>query len=119
VSFRVALSHKYSIKFNTIGEAKENAFTNKTNVEIRFNEVKKGSLTANIAAININYTGALNSPIAFEMLEGLTAGQNYVWSVSYQRNISANMQLTLNYDGRKPTNIKAIHTGGIQVRAFF
>ncbi|MES2835902.1 MAG: hypothetical protein V4667_00135 [Bacteroidota bacterium] len=119
VSFRVALSHKYSNKFNTIGEANENAFTNKTNVEIRFNEVKKGSLTANIAAININYTGALNSPIAFEMLEGLTAGQNYVWSVSYQRNLSANMQLTLNYDGRKPTDIKAIHTGGVQVRAFF
>jgi len=29
------------------------------------------------------------------------------------------MQLSLNYNGRKSENTNFIHTGGVQVRAFF
>jgi hypothetical protein len=60
-----------------------------------------------------------NSTLGFEMLEGLATGDNYTWSLTYQRTLSNNMQINLNYDGRKTPLSKIIHTGGIQVRAFF
>jgi hypothetical protein len=53
------------------------------------------------------------------MLEGLLPGRNYVWNLTWQRTLVNNMQLNLSYDGRKSGEGKIIHTGGLQVRAFF
>jgi hypothetical protein len=73
----------------------------------------------NMNHIRIRYTGATGTPVAFDMLEALQPGANYTWSSSWQQNISKNMQLSLTYNGRKTENARAIHTGGVQVRAFF
>jgi len=56
---------------------------------------------------------------AYDMLEGLQNGKNTTWNLSAQRNLGSSMQLSLNYDGRKSENTKAIHTGGVQFRAYF
>ena len=69
--------------------------------------------------VSIGYNGDANTSIAFEMLEGLKEGQNLTWGVSIQRNLGSGLQLSLNYDGRKPAGTKMIHTGGAQVRAYF
>jgi hypothetical protein len=36
-----------------------------------------------------------------------------------QRTLGNNLQLNLSYNGRKSEAIKAVHTGNVQVRAFF
>ena len=118
-AFRIGISYKLSDKKNTIGEGQEMAKQQKIGTEIKYNVVSKGSFTGNVNYIFINYNGAENSSLAFEMLEGLQAGQNMTWTVSYQRNLSENTQLSLTYEGRKSQNTKIIHTGGIQVRAYF
>ena len=69
--------------------------------------------------IQIGYNAVGNSPVAYEMLEALQPGKNYTWNVGMQRNISKSLQISLNYDGRKPEGIKTIHTGSMQARAFF
>ncbi len=69
--------------------------------------------------IQIAYNEAANSPLAYEMLEGLKTGKNYTWSVGYSRTLANNIQLTLTYDGRQSPGVKTIHTGNAQVRAFF
>jgi len=53
------------------------------------------------------------------MLEGLKPGVNYTWNVGYQRSISKNLQLSVQYNGRKSEGNKFIHSGGMEVRAFF
>jgi hypothetical protein len=53
------------------------------------------------------------------MLEGLNPGSNITWEANYQRNISKHMQLSVNYNGRQSESSPIIHTGGVQVRAFF
>jgi hypothetical protein len=53
------------------------------------------------------------------MMEGLRIGENYVWSLSYQRVLSKNLQLSIQYSGRKSGESKIIHTGGMELRALF
>ena len=81
--------------------------------------MKKGVATAKFNVIIIDYNAPENTPIAYEILEGLKKGTNYTWGVSLQRNLSNSIQLNLNYEGRKPQGTNIIHTGGVQARAFF
>jgi len=53
------------------------------------------------------------------MLNALKTGYNYTWELSYQRNLTNNIQISINYNGRKSPNSNIINIGGAQVRAFF
>lgn len=119
VSFRVSLKYKYSDKKNQTGSVGEKAFLNDVGADIKYNVLSKGSLLFKLTYIKIKYNSLENTPVAFEMLEGLKSGNNATWSVSYQRSISGNLQLTLNYEGRKSESVKTIHVGSVQLRAYF
>lgn len=88
-------------------------------VEAKYNEVSKGSIAASVKAITYRFSGDAESPLGFEMLEGFLPGRNFSWSLSWQRNLANNLQLNLSYEGRKTEATRAIHTGGLQIRAFF
>jgi hypothetical protein len=53
------------------------------------------------------------------MLNGLSAGENYTWELNYQRNLNSNIQISINYSGRKTPNAPTVHLGGAQIRAYF
>jgi hypothetical protein len=53
------------------------------------------------------------------MLEGLRAGNNFTWGLAYQRKVAKNLQLNFTYNGRKSEDNSAIHSGGMELRAFF
>jgi hypothetical protein len=118
-SFRASLMFKYTEKNNSLDLGGEKAISRNAGVEIRYNILSKGSLLLNTNYIVNSFTRTNNSTLAFEMLDGLQAGKNIIWSVSYQRNLSNNMQLNLSYNGRTAESSPTIHTGGVQVRAFF
>ena len=69
--------------------------------------------------VRINYNGNQNSALGFEMLEALKPGVNFTWNVGYQRSVSKNLQLNFQYNGRKSENSRMIHSGGMEIRAFF
>ncbi|MCT4582671.1 MAG: hypothetical protein N4A35_14735 [Flavobacteriales bacterium] len=117
--FRLSLIAKYKDKRNQLATAGEKAFINDYGVELKYNQLRKGILTAAFNYVNNIYFGEENSTIAFEMLEALQPGINYTWNCSIQRTLANNLQLTLNYTGRNSVTSKTIHTGGVQVRAFF
>ncbi len=121
-AFRVSISYKYSEKKNrnTTGSGPQAKTTGQNfGSDIKYNALNKGSLTAKANFILIAYNDAENTPLAYEMLEGLKTGKNYTWSVGYSRTLAGNVQLSLTYDGRQSPGIKTIHTGNAQVRAFF
>ena len=118
-AFRISFSYRYSEKRNTNGNEGEKAFLNKLNLESKYTTVNSGSITAKISYVNVKFNAGEQSLLAYEMLEGFKAGENFVWNLSVQKNISNYMQLSLNYEGRKLQDSKIIHTGGIQFRAFF
>jgi len=88
-------------------------------VQFKFNQAQQGSLQGGINAVNIAYNGVQNNALSFEMLESLRPGVNYTWTLSYQRSISKNLQVSIQYNGRKSEGNTAIHAGGVEVRAFF
>ena len=104
---------------NTAGIGGEKSIVRKTGLEFTLSTPEKGSLFVNGNLIQINYSGLAESPVGFEMLDGLQTGLNATWGISYQRTLSNNLQLSINYNGRQSPGLNMIHTGGVQARAFF
>lgn len=117
--FRWSLDGKYTEKKNNADLGGEKAFLGELGTSIKYNQAEKGSLQANFKTVNIVYRSDPNSPLGFEMLEALKPGLNYTWTVGYQRSLSNNLQISVQYTGRKSEANKAIHSGGMEVRAFF
>lgn len=118
-TFRITMSVEYTDKANKTELGGETAKILDAGTEMRYNMVNKGTILANFNFINIDYVGATNSSLAFEMLNALKPGKNFTWTTTFQQNLSKNMQLNLIYNGRKSETNKSIHTGSVQVRAFF
>ena len=66
-----------------------------------------------------DFTGNTNTPVAYQMLEGLQAGKNYTWNVLFHQKLNAFLNLNLNYLGRKSEGSKIINTVSIQLKALF
>ncbi len=96
---------------------------NKVEGELRYNTVGKSVLTLNASFIKIdtkNFEAIQSTPVAYAMLEGLQAGDNILWAITYERTLSNNIQMSLRYDGRQTGNDNpVVHTGSAQVRAIF
>lgn len=117
--WRISFIYEYKLKKNRLQQTVEFSEQHRGGTEIKFSKVQKGIITAKFNTIRIVYNGKENSSLAYEMLEGLTKGINYTWGLNIQRTLSGFLQLTLNYEGRKTENNKPIHTGGVELRAFF
>ena len=76
-------------------------------------------LKAEINLFKNNFTGNNNSPVGYQMLEGLQPGNNYTWSLLFYKKLNSFLNLNINYLGRKSETSKTIHTGTIQLKALF
>lgn len=119
VKFRVSILYNYEEKLNNNLFGGEELIGQKAGVELRYNVASKGSFRGSFNYINNQFVSNSNASLDYEMLEGLQEGQNMTWELTYQQNLSKHMQLSINYNGRKSEETPFIHTGGVQVRAFF
>ncbi|RRO15971.1 hypothetical protein [Flavobacteriaceae bacterium 14752] len=79
----------------------------------------KYNLNGEFKYIKNDFEGNSFSPVAFQMLEGLQPDDNFTWTLFLQRKITSFLDLNLNYSGRKSSDTKTIHTGSVQLRAYF
>ena len=118
-SFRITLDGKFSEKRNDESLGGEIANLKEIGSTFKYNRAQKGSLNGSIKMIQIAYNGIQNSAVGFEMLEALKPGLNFTWNIGYQHSISKTLQLSFQYNGRKSEDNNTIHSGGMEVRAFF
>jgi hypothetical protein len=77
------------------------------------------SIIGEVNYFSNNFVGNANTPVAYQMMEGLQPGKNYTWSLLAQKKITSFLDLNLNYQGRKSETSKVIHTGSVQLKAYF
>jgi hypothetical protein len=53
------------------------------------------------------------------MLGGLLPGKNYIWTVDFIRKLSGNLELNIQYEGRKSETSNMVNIGRASVRAIF
>ncbi|MFO7924028.1 MAG: hypothetical protein R6U58_10080 [Bacteroidales bacterium] len=98
---------------------KEKSEQKNLGTELNWSIPSKGNIMVRADYFYITYDGQSNTPLEWEMLEGLKRGNNMTLSVSVMQNLTGNLQLSLDYSGRAAKGYRFIHTGGMQMRAYF
>ena len=115
---RLEVLYTFKNKENQIEEM-ETLTLHNLGANFRYANRQKFSLNANVNLIYNDFEGETNSPVAYQMLEGLQPGTNYTWGLGLQKRLTSFLDLNLNYLGRKSEEAEAIHTGTMQLRATF
>jgi len=112
------LFYEFQKKDNKIGELEK---LNQQRLGTSFTYASEKQLTMNgeFSLYQNKYKGDELAPVAYQMLEGLQPGQNLTWRLLVQKNLTQFLDININYQGRKSEGSKAIHTGSIQLRAYF
>ncbi len=84
-----------------------------------YSNAEKISISGEFNYISNDFTGSAFSPVAYQMLEGLQPGTNFTWRTLFQKRITKYLDASLSYFGRKSETTKTVHTGTIQLRAYF
>lgn len=105
-------------KENQIGNF-EKLTQNRFGTSFSYAGEKKITLNGEVSFYQNKYSGNEFSAVGFQMLEGLQTGQNITWRLLLQKNITQFLDVNLNYQGRKSETRQAIHTGNVQLRAYF
>ena len=118
-TWRFSINYMHSQANNLPELGGEQALVNQVGTEWRFSKPKLGVLTINYNFYEVNYDGSLNSPLAYDMLQGLSIGNNQIWTLNLQQRIGQNLQINFNYEGRKSGEIPIIHVGKMEARYLF
>ncbi|HSN07763.1 MAG TPA: hypothetical protein VLS85_01935, partial [Hanamia sp.] len=116
--FRVSLIYTYDKKKNKIGGF-ENSVNNQFTTEVKYNVLSDGTINGRFSLNNIKYNGDPNSTVGYILLNGLLPGKNYLWNLELTKRLAGNIELNLQYDGRKPGSNPVVHTGRVSIRAIF
>lgn len=115
---RFDVFYELASKENQIGD-QESLDQQTLGLSFTLNNAQKYSINGEVNYIQNNFEGSNFSPVAYQMLEGLLPNDNFTWSLFLQKKITDFLDLNLTYFGRKSENLNAIHTGSVQLRAFF
>ncbi len=115
---RLEFFYNYKNKENQSNE-KESLKMHIVGVNFQFANKEIFSINANVNLYLNSFDGKINSPVAFQMLEGLQPGTNLTWLLTLQKRLTSYLDLNLNYIGRKSEDSNTIHTGTMQLRASF
>ena len=118
--YRITLLYDFTYKENTMNITfTELLRSHKFGTEMNLRMAKKTNILGKFNFIMVDYNNLEQSMVSYEMLDGLNKGKNYIWGFTIQTYITDFLQLNFNYEGRAAENSKVIHTGNIQLRAFF
>jgi len=112
------LFYELQNKENQIGVL-EKLVQNRFGTSFSYSSDKKFTMNGEISFYQNKFTGNEFSSVGFQMLEGLQTGQNMTWRLLLQKNLTQFLDINLNYQGRKSESSQTIHTGNIQLRAYF
>ena len=115
---RFDVFYQFANKDNVLGNMEE-LNQQKLGASFAYSNAEKISMNGEFNYITNDFTGSAFSPVAYQMLEGLQPGTNFKWRVLFQKRITKYLDANLSYFGRKSETSKTVHTGSVQLRAYF
>ncbi|MBP6431195.1 MAG: hypothetical protein KA319_05465 [Ferruginibacter sp.] len=118
-NFRIGLNYSYATKQNQI-DSLEKSNSHSFTADVRYNILSNSTINAKFTLNKINYfgyPGSANSTVGFILLDGLLPDNNYLWNVELTKRLAGNIELSIQYEGRKPGETRVIHIGRASVRA--
>ena len=112
------LFYEFQNKKNQIGDL-ETLSQSRLGTSFNYSGEKQFSLNGEFSLYENNFAGNEQSPVAYQMLEGLQPGKNLTWRLLIQKKLTDFLDINLNYEGRKSETSKTIHIGSVQLRAYF
>jgi hypothetical protein len=112
------LFYEYQAKNNLVGNS-EKLLQNRFGTSFSYASEKKFTANGEFSLYQNEFEGDAQSPVAFQMLEGLQPGRNMTWRLLLQKNLTQFLDININYQGRKTETSQTIHTGNVQLRAYF
>ncbi len=122
-NMRILIGYIMSSKQNSDQYGGQTYSSNSLNSEVKYNILQSTSILAKFSLNTIFYnggkTGSANttSPVAYIILEGLLPGKNYIWSLDFTKKLGGNLELGIQYEGRKPGEGPVVNTGRASLRA--
>lgn len=110
--------YSYTQKENQVGFT-EQLKKQLLGVSFQFLNEKGQSVKSEFQYIDNKFDGIENTVVAYQMLEGLRKGKNYVWMLLAQQKLTDYLYLNLQYNGRKSEKSGALHSGSVQLRLNF
>jgi hypothetical protein len=114
----ISLFYAFEDKKNIIGDT-ERLEQHNLGIAFALSDAEKVSLTGEIKYIDNSFRGSAFTPVAYQILEGLQPGTNFTWNVIAQKRLTKFLDLNVSYFGRKSNDSNTIHTGNVQLKAFF
>ena len=118
-SFRFVSGYRFENKKNLPAFGGESSTSHSINLESKYNILQSSSITGKFTFNNIGYAFPTNTTVSYIMLDGLLPGKNFLWSLGFTKRLLNNLELSLQYDGRKPGNARTVHVGRASVTALF
>ena len=115
---RFDVYYQYQNKKNSIGDM-EQLSQEKYGVSFMLTQNQKAAISGEFNYFSNEFSGNSNTPVAYQMMEGLQPGTNFTWSLIAQKKLTKFLDLNLNYFGRKSETSRTIHTGTVQLKAYF
>lgn len=120
-NFRLVTGYRYNEKQNKSGN-QEKYNSHSVNGEIKYNILQSTSIQAKFTYTNIMYVtkdpgGGVNSTVSYILLDGLLPGKNFLWNLDLTKRLSNNLEVNIQYEGRKPGTARVVHIGRASLRA--
>ena len=114
----LTLFYEYNNKENQIGSL-DTLLQNRYGTTFSLTGNSKFTVNGELSFYKNDFIGNAYSATGYQMLEGLQKGQNTTWRTVVQMNLAKFLDLNFVYQGRKSETSNAIHTGSVELRAYF
>ncbi|MCC7298405.1 MAG: hypothetical protein IT244_08740 [Bacteroidia bacterium] len=114
--FRLGVFGKYQDYNDLLGEI---ARLNEAGIQWNKAVGKGGILELTTSILQANYFRNIGTVLAYDVLQGFSAGRNYRGTIDLRFNASKNIQMIIGYEGRKTGDVRFIHVGRAEARYLF
>lgn len=122
-NLRVGVSCRLTSKQNAVVWGGQTYTAESWNTDFKYNILQSTSIQGKFTMSSIVYsatggkTPSTTSAVAYTILEGLQPGKNYLWNLDLIKKLGNNLELSLQYEGRKAGTTGIVHTGRAALRA--